>query len=538
MNAGDHDRTIRRRTRASAGRRLAVAAAALGLAVLAPAAGASQGVSSHGPATEAFGWFPEWYEDADGLRLELCTSGSLCTATLEEPLPHPSEPVSFPDNFPAEAFWWGAETTLTYPGGTALLVLAQEAAFQNDVIVGGEQVSFGRVRIRATGLIAGAWYRFTHPYGTIDLQAIDKAPRVVNYTRDMGCLAAPCEDDWGHTELSDIGPRFLQWDTTESAPPEGYIGDPAIPHSVVGSTHVPEGETEPANYFRIERISGPGGSVLSTVGQTDRFTLQGKLGGPPRGAFIAGSGDLGSTLVGERSTRTVEIRNGGSGELRLGDLALAGTHAGDFVLGGGSCSGAVLNPTEKCSVSVGFQPSAAGTRTARIEVGGADDASTVNTVTLSGRGTVRPAPSGGGGQAQSPAPAPVVPAAPVAAAVPVVGQAVAGTTATAPLAVRRLTITSRVSRTRVRLRGLRLVMRLPSDTDIVRVRLYRLGRRGSQELEAQTYRVPTGNPFRMRLSDRWLRARLAPGRYRLEVTPGHGRRSLGTPTVRSLRITR
>jgi hypothetical protein len=82
------------------------------------------------------------------------------------------------------------------------------------------------VRIRATGLVPNAWYRFTYPFGQIDLQAIDKAPRVVNYTSDVGCLAPPCADGFSQLADSAVGPEFLQWDATESAPPDGYVGDP------------------------------------------------------------------------------------------------------------------------------------------------------------------------------------------------------------------------------------------------------------------------------------------------------------------------
>ena len=60
-------------------------------------------------------------------------------------------------NFPNEAFWWAGESTLTYPSGEALLVLAQEAAFANGPIEHGQQVAFGRIRIRATGLVPNAW---------------------------------------------------------------------------------------------------------------------------------------------------------------------------------------------------------------------------------------------------------------------------------------------------------------------------------------------------------------------------------------------
>ena len=116
-------RTATHRTAPAARRRARPPAGAAG-----GAAHATTGIGAHGPVTEASGWFPEWYEDAAGMRLALCVDGPYCMATMEAPLPHPDEPASFPDNFPEEAFWWAGETTLTYPGGSALLVLAQEAS--------------------------------------------------------------------------------------------------------------------------------------------------------------------------------------------------------------------------------------------------------------------------------------------------------------------------------------------------------------------------------------------------------------------------
>src|SRR4051812_27829605 len=180
----------------------------LGLAIPASAQAAT-GIGTHGPATEASGWFPERYEDAAGTRLELCVEGAHCVTALEGGLPDPGSPASFPDNFPDESFWWSGDSTLNYPGGTALLTMGQEAAFANIAVDPGQQVAFGRVRIRATGLTANAWYRFTYPFGQIDLQAVDKAPRVVNYTNDVGCLTPPCDGDgdgFSQVSGSDIGP--------------------------------------------------------------------------------------------------------------------------------------------------------------------------------------------------------------------------------------------------------------------------------------------------------------------------------------------
>src|SRR3954466_16405486 len=46
--------------------------------------------------------FPVWYKDSNGVRLELCADEDpLCAAEI----PNPDQPVSFPDNFPGEAFY-------------------------------------------------------------------------------------------------------------------------------------------------------------------------------------------------------------------------------------------------------------------------------------------------------------------------------------------------------------------------------------------------------------------------------------------------
>jgi hypothetical protein len=327
------------------------------------AAHASTGVGMHGPATEAFGWFPEWFEDSSGMRLELCVDGPYGMATMESSLPHPDQPASFPGNFPDEAFWWAGETTLTYPGGSALLVLAHEAAFGSGSPSAGQQIAFGRVRIRATGLTPGAWYRFTHPFGQIDLQATDKGARGVDYTEDAGCTTPPCDDE-GFSRVGDsaIGPDFLEWDPAQSAPPGGYIGNPAISHRVIGSRFVAPGETEPANYFRIERIAGRGGPVLDAVGRTDFFLVQGKLAGPPRGRFAAAPAvRFDQRELGSSAEREITVRNTGAAELALGRPRIGGDHAEDFMIDGVTCAlPGRLGPGEACTVLVAFAPTTAG----------------------------------------------------------------------------------------------------------------------------------------------------------------------------------
>jgi hypothetical protein len=550
----------RRRGWTSAVRRLGVTCAlTLGAAALPATAQAAPGVGTHGPATEAFGFFPEWYEDKGGLRLELCTSGPLCMATLEVPLPKPDEPARYPDNFPSEAFWWAAETTLTYPGGSALLVLAQEAAFATEVVADGDQIAFGRLRIRATGLVPGAWYRFTHPYGEVDLQAVDKAPRVVNHTRDIGCLALCTGTAFSLPGASDIGPNFLQWDASAPYAPEGYIGDPSIPHAVTGSEFVPAGETEAANYFRVQRITGRGGTVVETIGRTDTFAVQGKLAGPPAGYLVASAGGFGSQRVGSTATRTMTLRNGGSGDLALEGLQLTGAQAEDFTVGTGTCVlPATLLPGQSCTVAVTFAPTAPGARSAQLLV---SEGRGLRTIALSGTGTAPPPPpppapgppapgSGSGGGATGPVaplalpPAAALPAAPVvfAAPSPVAGGTVsdvrvAGVT-TRSSAVARVSLSRKVTRAKARRQGVRVSMRLPTGTRLVRLRVYRVSAGGRRTRVGLAVRVASTRTYAVRLKDRGLRRSFTPGAYQVEITPGRSAFDLGTTTSYGFRVVR
>jgi hypothetical protein len=513
-----------------------MAALAVGLTVPV-AAQASTGIGMHGPAIEASGWFPEWYEDAAGTRLELCVEGPNCLATAEGGLPDPGSPVSFPDNFPGEAFWWSGETTLTYPGGSALLVMAQEAAFLNGVPIDGDQTAFGRVRIRATGLIAGAWYRFTYPYGQVDLQAIDKAPRVVNYTADVGCLATPCDDDaYSSLSGSAIGPEFLQWDATESAPPEGYVGNPSISHRVTGSRFVPAGESEPANFFRIERITGNGGTVMGTVGRTDFFLVQGKLAGAPHGHFAGAPVQFGNRQVGSTSERTATIRNTGSGDLELGTPWIAGDDVDDFTIAsGGSCDlPGTLGAGDTCTVHVAFAPTVARDHSARLEVSeDAEGGATTRSIALAGTGTPLPVPV----IPQEPPP-PAVQPLPVTPVPPPSTDVLDRSARSSRAAISRLTVRSVAARARVRAEGLRLVLRIAGEANVVRVRIYRMhgARRGARVV--QTFRSATGNPIRLRLNDRTLRRGLTTGRYEVEVAAGLTRDTLGTVAKHALRVVR
>src|SRR5687768_14510645 len=119
------------------------------------------GLKQVGPIDEANG-FPIWYKDTNNVKLELCTDPGDQYCIMGE-VPNPGQPVSFPDNFPDEAFWSTAESSIDAGGGeSALLVTAVEAAFANELPAEGDQISFGRMRIRAGGLVDNAEYKITH----------------------------------------------------------------------------------------------------------------------------------------------------------------------------------------------------------------------------------------------------------------------------------------------------------------------------------------------------------------------------------------
>jgi hypothetical protein len=201
--------------------------------------------------------FPTYYEDSAHTRVELCLDDTdpLC-GFLPGDIPNDSLPISFPDNFPEEAFYMLAGSTLDLPsGGTAVLTLGLEAAFANGVEAGGQMV-FARQRLVVKGGPANTTVTLRHPYGaaTIDLDGTGSGRLVEDVSPAVGNFTAAL--------AGNIGP-FLKWDpATLPAAPAGYLGDPAVEHSVVGS---------PAGFNQFALTGG--GLDLST----DQFTLQGKI---------------------------------------------------------------------------------------------------------------------------------------------------------------------------------------------------------------------------------------------------------------------
>ncbi|MDQ1666965.1 MAG: hypothetical protein QOH75_2996 [Actinomycetota bacterium] len=235
-----------------------------------------QNLKAVGPVDPANG-FPAWFQDfgngaQTSVRLGLCVDIATCPAAGA--LPDPSKPLSFPDNFPDEAFWWSGDASLPDDGTgrRARLTMAAEAAFAAGAARRGDQVAFNRIRIRVDQLVPNARYRVTYPYGVETLTA--EADGTIFYTDDMGCLSANC--DWSRTLKGQIGP-FLQWDPDVApAAPDGFVGDGATPHKVVGSPL-------DQNLFKVEQVTNGSGVPLvggaQSIGETDEFVILGKIVG-------------------------------------------------------------------------------------------------------------------------------------------------------------------------------------------------------------------------------------------------------------------
>ncbi|SOC43267.1 PKD domain-containing protein [Ureibacillus acetophenoni] len=223
----------------------------------------------------ALNGFPVWYKDDNGLRLMLNTDvDDPFNIVTRADLPDPSAPISFPDNFPGELFYFTAEAEMRTDAMRARLVLALEAAFVNEIPDHGEQIVFGRVRIRVDGLVAGETYTVTHPYGIQSFVAEDDGDGggEINFTEDIGGM------NGGNFEMaldSKVFP-FVTWDPSiEPLAPEGYIGDPTIEHEITGSPV--------ENIFRIQGpgigIGSPFASPLDPINtiETNLFNVSGKI---------------------------------------------------------------------------------------------------------------------------------------------------------------------------------------------------------------------------------------------------------------------
>ena len=233
-----------------------------------------------GPYTFATGKYPMWYQDNNQMKLELCQSRAassrvpasvppayMCTLLAEPGIYDDAQPMIFPDNWPPEAFWFLAETSINNNAagyGLDVYVAGIEAAFASENPVDGDQQSFARIRLRVNVPTAGT-YTITHPYGVETVNVTTPGRRAINITRDIG-IGAP--GNFSGVLTGAIGPflKSVNGPYTEVNPDTGaietFVGDPNLTEAVTGSP----------NNTNFVRIQGPAGTI-----QTNLFTLSGKV---------------------------------------------------------------------------------------------------------------------------------------------------------------------------------------------------------------------------------------------------------------------
>lgn len=270
--------------------------AVLGLAwSVAPAAaqfqlaGMGEPINPHG--------FPSYYEDTTGLALEPCLPPPAGYAvqgggdgTADNAGMCVYDDLAFDSDLivNGEIFYWYATSRIILDGGgRAELTLGIEGTFGGaEEVIDGQQITFARTRVRVDTPFAGT-YTVTHPYGSLVFEVADPAEGI-NYTADLGAadFRDPARGFLG-TLFGGIDP-FLTWPDYENETDlqfilrdeegtpiiengdvvilEQYVGDPGVPHVVVGS---PTGN----NFFRVQ---GPDGFDV----QTDLFSVSGKVFDP------------------------------------------------------------------------------------------------------------------------------------------------------------------------------------------------------------------------------------------------------------------
>lgn len=230
------------------------------MVALAPKADAAIGLRDVGPVDAATG-FPEWYQDANGLRLALCSDAVNCGMN-EDP----------------DQFYYGASASGTNGAATASVDMTVAATLASP----DPAVTTSSIGITARGLQINKTYRVSYPYGVRNLSTDGRGQ--IRFVQDIGCVppepgvpGPPC--NFRAALASPIFDGFLRWAPDFFAPrPDGFLGDGLTPHRVLGSP-VTDAAGNPQNYFRVQGpvVAGkPGPTVIST----NLFAVQGQVLNP------------------------------------------------------------------------------------------------------------------------------------------------------------------------------------------------------------------------------------------------------------------
>ena len=269
---------------------LFIAVMAVLLMVIA-AAPASAVLQAAGPISTVHG-FPTYYQDTTGLAIQLCLGVNADGTGLGDPNcvlgagENPALPIAFPNNFPAEAFYYlaDADTPKIGPAQVTLAFrLALEGAFTGDPAPNTQTV-FLRTNLRVSkvgatnGLTASSTYTFTHPFGVITCttDALGDITTCADangnggggaqaYRVEDGAFAPPLTAitaaSFLAAPLTGFGP-YLK--AVSPAPPAGYIGNPAVAQTIQPG---PNGAALVINGPNIDPLNADG------LGDANRLTI-------------------------------------------------------------------------------------------------------------------------------------------------------------------------------------------------------------------------------------------------------------------------
>ncbi len=103
--------------------------------------------------------------------------------------------------------------------------------------------------------------------------------------------------------------------------------------------------------------------------------------------YPAGGLLFGDVYIGSYRSYTFEVYNSSGGELEIGDIAITGTNASDFITTySDNCSGVTLGTLDGCTVFVRFSPSSEGSKTATLVIPSNDYDTPVFNASLRGTG--------------------------------------------------------------------------------------------------------------------------------------------------------
>lgn len=174
-----------------------------------------------GPVDPANGGYPAWYQDKTGLTMDFGLPANQAELNggwlliLPANLPTGATPEVFPTNYSPEHFYWNATSGSRVAGGM-VLVLSMEAAFSGGAPKAGDQITFGRLRIKIASIPTSGDYKVYTPFGVFDFPGLVQGDRLF-FTSDVGFA---CGTNFECALNSSIG-RFLL--------PSPYPGGPEVP---------------------------------------------------------------------------------------------------------------------------------------------------------------------------------------------------------------------------------------------------------------------------------------------------------------------